>query len=87
MEAEHSDIGRRSNSLPEIAKTMRALYDYKSQGKVNRHGEKDLSFSKGDIVNVLETRGQWLLVECYGEIGLVPGIFVFHLPNSIRMEI
>lgn len=41
---------------------VKALYDYNATGKKNSKGEVDISFAKGDIMKIIETRENWLLV-------------------------
>jgi len=66
-----------------------AQYDYKSAGQKNARGETDLSFMKGDIVEILDERpgNSWMKVSLNNEEGLVPSNYVMKTDPPGKIEI
>jgi uncharacterized protein YgiM (DUF1202 family) len=65
-----------------------ALFDYVAQGKSNNKGELDMSFKKGDEMELVEERNNWW--KCQngeGKQGLVPSNYVAKIASSGEVKI
>jgi ankyrin repeat protein len=59
----------------------KGLYDFRSEAKA------ELSFSKGNIIDVIEADGEWWLGQCEGKQGWVPRHYVERLPQTTQTTI
>jgi len=61
----------------EVDTVVVAKYDYVSRGLNMTSGDKDLSFSKGDVMKVLKDfENNWVRVSLKDQTGVVPSTFV-----------